>query len=279
MNKVEIICTEHGPFLITPNHHLNGQGCPSCRYIKIALKQKDTKEKFVKKAEKIHGIKCDYTSTVYTNQASDIIVRCTLHDIIFTTNAGAHLQRKELTGCPSCGKESLKEKNSWTSTDFINKSNFIHDNKYDYTKSNYTGALNQISITCPKHGPFSQQAFSHMRGVGCPHCNESKGERMISKILDNLNLTYVRQHKFDGCRHKYRLRFDFYLPNHNCCIEFDGRQHREPVHQFGGKTALLEQKQRDLIKTEYCINNGIQLIRVSHRDSDPEIFIRQKLNI
>ena len=102
---------------------------------------------------------------------------------------------------------------------------------------------------------------------------------MISQILDKLNIKYSRQQKFDGCKNKYRLRFDFYLPEHNACIEFDGIQHSKSTPLFGGADALTYQQNNDFIKNSYCKNNGINLIRVSHQEPDPEAFLIEKLSI
>lgn len=71
------------------------------------------------------------------------------------------------------------------------------------------------------------------------------------------------------CVYESKLRFDFYLPDYNYCIEFDGKQHFEPVH-FGGislkeaKKDFKIQQIKDKIKDEYCKTNNIGLIRISY---------------
>ena len=70
--------------------------------------------------------------------------------------------------------------------------------------------------------------------------------------------------KFDGCVYKRSLFFDFYIPLLNLCIELDGGQHDFAVDFFGGEEALLEIKKRDAIKTKYCEDNNINLIRISY---------------
>lgn len=80
------------------------------------------------------------------------------------------------------------------------------------------------------------------------------------------NFYFLREYSFDDCLSikGYKLRFDFYLPKNNCCIEIDGRQHREPVDKFGGETTFNELIQNDNIKNEYCKNNNIKLIRIPY---------------
>lgn len=58
-----------------------------------------------------------------------------------------------------------------TTEEFIEKANFVHHDKYDYSKSIYTNALSKIEIICPTHGSFWQQAASHLRGHNCQQCN------------------------------------------------------------------------------------------------------------
>ena len=63
--KVCIICKEHGEFLQTPAHHLQGQGCKLCNYDKSSKEQRKSKEDFIKDAIKIHGNKYDYSKVDY----------------------------------------------------------------------------------------------------------------------------------------------------------------------------------------------------------------------
>jgi very-short-patch-repair endonuclease len=58
--------------------------------------------------------------------------------------------------------------------------------------------------------------------------------------------------------------FDFYLPDYNILIEYDGRQHFESVDLFGGQEGFERRKLNDEIKNKYCIKNGIHLLRISH---------------
>lgn len=61
------------------------------------------------------------------------------------------------------------------------------------------------------------------------------------------------------------MPFDFYLPNLNICVEYDGIQHFEKVDIWGGEETLIEQQKRDEIKNVFCKNNEIQLIRINYK--------------
>ena len=65
-----------------------------------------------------------------------------------------------------------------------------------------------------------------------------------------------------GCKYKGRLKFDFYLPDYNICIEFDGEQHFKPVEYWGGEEEFKKRQIKDKIKTSFCTNNDIKLIRI-----------------
>ena len=60
------------------------------------------------------------------------------------------------------------------------------------------------------------------------------------------------------------MRFDIYIPLFNICIEFDGKQHYEINNNFGGENEFEKIKLRDNIKTQYCINNNMNLIRIRY---------------
>ena len=114
---------------------------------------------------------------------------------------------------------------------FVEKARKIHGNKYDYSKVNYINAQTKVKITCPEHGEFWQKPNNHLNGKSCPLCSESHGEREIRKLLDKYGIRYEREKTFDDLNGigGGQLRFDFYLPDHNMCIEFDGEQHRQYI--------------------------------------------------
>jgi Zn finger protein HypA/HybF involved in hydrogenase expression len=63
--------------------------------------------------------------------------------------------------------------------------------------------------------------------VYCPKCKSSTGELAIQKFLDSKNIFYKFQHKFPDCKSKRLLLFDFYFPEIQLCLEWNGRQHYE----------------------------------------------------
>ena len=155
---------------------------------------------------------------------------------------------------------------------YINKANMVHNNLYDYSKINYINNSTKIIIGCKKygHGDFKQTPQNHLSGRGCPRCQNSSGEMTINKILTDNNINFETQKKFDDCIKEKKLSFDFYLPDYQMCIEYDGKQHYEPVKWFGGKKTMDGIIERDKIKTNFCLKNDIKLIRIKHDENIEE---------
>lgn len=99
---------------------------------------------------------------------------------------------------------------------------------------------------------------------GCIH---SKGEQLISYLLQQNNINYETQKTFQNCRFSntnYLARFDFYLPDYNCLIEFDGKQHFEYTSGWNTKKNFEKIQQHDIFKNQWCKNNNIALIRIPY---------------
>lgn len=115
----------------------------------------------------------------------------------------------------------------------------------------------------------------YKNGVGCPQCNESKGEKEVARILQLLGFEYKYQHSFESCKYKKVLRVDFYIEELNLVIEYDGIQHFQPIDAFGGEQGFKNTKKRDSIKNKYCIQNRINLLRIAYWEFNK---IEEKIN-
>lgn len=97
-------------------------------------------------------------------------------------------------------------------------------------------------------------------------CIRSKGENKIAELLNLLNISFEKEYTFSDLP---KRRFDFYLPDKNLCIEFDGKQHFTYVATWHGSLARFEEsKKRDEEKNNYCKEHGIKLIRIPYYDYD-----------
>lgn len=257
--KVKIICPEHGIFEQTPNSHLRHKcfRCSADKFLSNTIE-------FIKKANNIHDNKYNYSLVDYKVANKKIKIICPEHGI-FEQMPYSHLKGK---GCCKCFAKNKCESNE----EFIKKALKIHGDKYDYSSIKYENVVNKMTIICKLHGKFEQSASYHLRGIGCPICRESKGEKTIFNILKSKNINFDREKKFIDCRNILPLPFDFYLPTYNMCIEFDGKQH---FIQHKLWENLEDIQKRDEIKNIYCKKNNITLIRFNYKELN---IIEEKLN-
>lgn len=262
--NVKIICKKHGVFEQLPTNHISGKGCKFCANNVLC-----TLESFILKAKKIHNNKYCYDKVEYKNINTKIAIICKIHGE-FNQIPQHHLNGR---GCVLCGNKIKNKERTKTIEWFKKEANKIHKNKYDYSNSVYISNKALLLITCIKHGEFKQRPDHHLSGVGCPKCKISKGESEVGSWLEKNNIIFETQKKFKDCVFESELKFDFYLPDKNLCIEYNGKQHFEPVGYFGGIEAFKKQIKRDQIKVQYCKDNKINFLTINFNEN-----IENKLN-
>lgn len=139
-------------------------------------------------------------------------------------------------------------------------------------------AKKNLKILCPrckeKVFEISLCCFCQHGGQSCPDCRkkESVGERRIRQWLELHNIEFEQEKYFKDCVDKKQLPFDFYIPSLNLCVEYDGEQHFVEKHFFSNDRLIADQfdsltsyvKYHDSIKTDYCKNNNISLLRIPY---------------
>ena len=193
------------------------------------------------------------------------------HDIYWDVQPSSVLQGH---GCVKCKSDKISNKLSKTHEQYINELKNINPNIKVIEK--YIGANTPILHKCLIDGyEWYVKPSNILSGYGCPKCNESKGEKIICEWLNKHNIKYDSQKRFVNCSDKNPLPFDFYLPEYNCCIEYQGKQHYESIKYFGGQEQFEYIQKHDVIKNEYCKNNGIPLLRIPYYKFDN---IEEELN-
>ena len=280
MEPVIITCPIHGNFSKTPNKHISHkQGCPKCGRESMKEKMTDTKDIFLDKAVEKFGDKYDYSKVIYVNSNTKVKIICPIHGE-FEQTPSRHIHGA--TGCPKCGGNEKRDTEK-----FIELAKIQHGDKYDYSKVDYKNNNTNLEIICQKHGSFLQTPYNHIKGAGCPTCKESKGEKMIANKLESNKINFIRQKKFkdcftsadiDGKERCYLLPFDFYLPEYNTCIEYDGEGHYKVIYN---DKSFERTKFTDELKTKYCEDNGLKLIRIPYtmKKEDVEPYILSELGI
>ena len=249
--KVCIICPEHGEFWQQPSSHTQGCSCPKCGGCYVP-----TTEEWIALANEIHNDKYDYSKVRYENNETKVCIKCPKHGD-FWQRPYDHIQGK---GCPKCANDVTGERCRSSKEEFIKKSHNVHGDKYDYSKVKYVNNHTKVCIICPEHGEFEQIPSEHIKGRGCKKCNLSHLERSVMNYLDEKKITYDYQKRFDWLGLQ---SLDFYLPDYNVGVEFQGLQHFESVEYFGGKEGLNECKKRDKLKFNKCQKYGIKVLYYS----------------
>lgn len=121
----------------------------------------------------------------------------------------------------------------------------------------------------------------------CPQCGMSNGEKKIFDVLTEMNIDFTMQQKFYGCKNQRYLLFDFYLPEYNIAIEYQGEGHFRPLRVNGDTQKSLnvqksnenfqKQQYRDNIKRKYCKSHKIHLIEINYSDFDKIYYILSEL--
>lgn len=147
--------------------------------------------------------------------------------------------------------------------------------EFNYTLlSEYINCRDEIQVKCDQGHVYRTSSRSLKQDSRCALCNNpSKGELEILSWLEEHDIDYIWQHSFKDCKYRKELIFDFYIPRLNCCIEYDGIQHFEPVDFLGEGIDLAEKrfketKVRDSIKNNYCNKNNIKIIRIPYWEFD-----------
>lgn len=268
--KVCIIChekdscgQEHGEFWQNPKaHYLRGDGCPKCN-----LKVVDVDD-FTTQAKQVHGNKYDY-SKVVVNGGEKICIVCPEHGE-FWQSIKHHLNGH---GCPECGKKIVSQKNGKNLSDFIEKFNMLHQNKYDYSESIYCGNHEKIKIICPIHGEFFQTVHDHADGHGCPKCGKhlSYGEdeiyNFLTQFYEQKNILRNDRKVLGG------KEVDILIASEKVGIEYNGVEWHSEKYGKG--------KYYHLNKTLLCKEKGIRLLHIFEDDflEKKEIIFEKLKNI
>lgn len=235
---------------VKPNGILNGTGCPKCAGTMKKTHEEYVKELYVKNPN-IEVVE------LYVNDYTKILHRCKIDAYEWYTTPRSILDSNG-GGCPKCSGSKQK-----THEEYVFEVAKINPNIE--VIGEYVNWETKILHRCKIDGcEWYARPNNILNGNGCPKCNASKGERTIAIWLDRNNISYEPQKIFKDCKDKRYLPFDFYLPNYNICVEYNGIQHYEPIGYFGGEEGFKGVIKRDKIKKDYCNANNILLVAIPY---------------
>lgn len=123
-----VLCYLHGRFQKTVDNHLRGQGCPSCARVQLSKTSCKTLEQFVVDAERVHGTRYSYKSSVYITSGKPLVITCRVHGD-FNQSPDNHLAGQ---GCAKCSTISASRKlrlrglGGWSKSDYCKLSPRSH---------------------------------------------------------------------------------------------------------------------------------------------------------
>lgn len=258
--NVQIICPDHGEFSQRAMDHITGTRCPYCAGV-----GRQSAMDFYNNAIKVHGNTYTYDLSTYTRTNKLVSIFCSIHGE-FKQFPYSHLRG---AGCATCVGYNR------TTESFIEELRCVHGEKYDYSKVEYTGAVNKISIGCSKHGYFEQSASAHLRGAGCRKCSKCGTSNQSNEWLDYMAIPNNKEHREVRTRIGKKLYiFDGFIPETNTVYEYWGHYYHgnlpkryppDSIHPTNGKTYRQLYKETK-IKIKAIKNAGYNLVDIWEKD-------------
>lgn len=249
---------------VRPNNILSGHGCPVCGVQKAKEARMKTHNEYVMQL----SIKNSNIEAIdqYNGANTPIKHYCKLHNIEFYIRPSDALNGD---GCTKCHNERIH--NSKVKPQDQYEEELVDKNINIQIVGTYVNAVTPVLHQCLACGnEWLAVPNNILRGSGCPRCNESRGEKTITSWLNNHQINFIPQHRFDDCKDKYTLPFDFYLVDYNICIEYQGEQHYRPIDFFGGVEKFKVLQLHDRIKKDYCNHNNISLLCIKYNENIEE---------
>jgi hypothetical protein len=269
-NLITVTCSKHGNFQITPDSLLSGKGCQQCgRLHGSATKIEAAARKFVEAATKKHNGFYTYEKAVYAAAKKPITVTCPNHGP-FEIQACNHLAGR---GCPACAQIIRNDSKRMSQEEYLTRVSELHNGRYDYTRTVFTGVADRITVICPEHGEFQQCAANHLAGNGCPRCGkESRAakqtkstEEFVAQAREKHQDKYTYENSVYVLAHEklkvtcplhgdFEVRAVSHLEGSGCreCAKIpQGEARRITQEQFIGRATEIHNGRYDYSKVEY----------------------------
>lgn len=268
-SKVIFICPIHGKIttdLWSAAH--SGCTCKKCTSIKSSRNLTLTKEELIKRVNaKNNDVLLNPDDYMNCNE-KNLRVQCGSCGSVFVTSLNS--VKNGGGRCRDCANKSTNINSRITPDEIERRVNSVNGNIL-LNKSEAKTPTSRLEIMCSCGNIFhtNLRNYEHHPTNRCRRCSrrESSGEFLVRNILLAYNISFDIEHKFSDCKDKGLLRFDFYLPDYNVCIEYDGQLHYEARVGRGGDKQLADRQRKDKIKDDYCKNNNIGLLRIPYYKS------------
>ncbi|MCC8068809.1 MAG: hypothetical protein LIO71_03535 [Ruminococcus sp.] len=199
------------------------------------------------------------------------ICDCLEHNIIQVS--ASHLTCGQTKSCGCLNKEIVSKIGQRTKKDIVGqKFGHLTVIKDSGLRAHNRGIIWTCQCDCGNIINVRGDQLKSGEYVSCGCQKESFGEEKIKTILTENNIIFIQQYfikdfHIDNDPHSHP-KFDFYLPDYNCIIEYDGEQHFKIIEHWGGEEGFKQSQRRDQIKNQYCKEHNIKLKRIPYYDID-----------
>lgn len=282
-SAIKLRCKKHGVFFERlPSALLKGWGCSicnkeqgktwantvSCSYDPLRRNERWTTERFIAESKGRFGDDVfDYSRCVYKNKSTPVILLNKQSGKVFSVLPYEHLRHDN---------NYDGEHVFYQGTTDAEKIHFIVkrireniNHKVYVPMQHIVNSRKTFQCICPIHGAFYTNIVHIYNGMCCPECSkpigESLGERNVRKYLMDKGIVFLQEYRIEDKKYfENYVRVDFYLPNHNIFIEFQGEQHYGIGNELisHGQKTFKEQKKRDDSLRRYASDKHIELIEV-----------------
>lgn len=230
------------------------------------MSRKLTTPEFQKRLDEIYGKGEFIVLGEYVNNATNIdILHAKCGNVIHKRPVKMTGSEKE--GCYICSGKNHYKTRKILQEEVDKKFPGMYKILGDYVKARQPLKVQKIS--CGHVYDISPDNL--LRGKGCPKCSIRQSSYMdiTEEYLNRHNISFIKEKTFDDCKHIRLLPFDYYLEDYNTCIEVDGEFHY-PVNSayLNNESKYENVHMRDKIKTKYCIEHNINLIRLPYFEKD-----------
>jgi len=267
-------------YLSTPLRIYRKSKCPCCNVDYRNQTEDERHENFLKSVYSMYGE--EYTIIGKYKKSSEPIE--IIHNTcgnIFKMTPNNFLRGRQ---CLLHRGERVSKSRSFSYEEIKQKIFDTVGDEYKLLSIDYINANEKLIFKHNTCGNVFKMTFSNFyyNNQGCPKCKNSKGESRIIKFLDEQNIEYEYQKRFDGLVgiNNWKLSYDFYIPNKNMLIEYQGEQHNHSVECFGGDKTFQRQKEHDKRKKKYAKDHNIKLLEIWYWNFDDiENILQKELNI
>ena len=261
-------------FELTPNKILNGRGCQICGKERSRVaKLNDTKSFKENVKIKTNG-KYELVGE-YKDYYTPVEIKHTECNKIYLVKPSKFNQGNR---CPDCANKRVGMGKRLSNDDFINKVKLLGLDKKFIIKDKYVKHDIHLNIECKKcsHEFLCTPHNLTNNLTSCPKCStklptKSKASYAINEYLEELEFDFEVEFRISECRDKRPLPFDFAIYDLDLLLEYDGEQHHKVTRFKNAEERFNKQILHDNIKNNFCIENGISLLRIPY-NIKPEII-------